>query len=396
MSTVGDEFGKMKQRQGASGGQNPAAIPADANTCELCGEPMPKGETMFRFHGYSGPCPKPKKLERPRHACGLEGYNPMRDDPCPACSATEPQCEVPQSPALSTPAEVRQEGGEREDVAILSEAAEVLDRCELFMPPTTVASQREMVRAIERAARRLSDPPRVEARGLDVALALEVADWIDDDLRWMARHEPRDRSLGIRHRDALHRLAAPTEGRQETPDLAKRLIASLAAASQGSEATPPVAENVADTCRNVTDDELTAFMKVVAAEAGDARPWSEIVADDEFAETTRWLRAALDNLLASRSSLPETASKDTARLDWLDRGAYATMDGGRERWTARVLVPHGVSAETLREAIDSAMSAPTPKAEVVNSTQSADAARSTEGRAQFIQQRDDVTKGETR
>ena len=27
--------------------------------CELCGEPMPPGEEMFKFHGYSGPCPKP-------------------------------------------------------------------------------------------------------------------------------------------------------------------------------------------------------------------------------------------------------------------------------------------------------------------------------------------------
>lgn len=27
--------------------------------CELCGDPMPKGEEMFKFHGYSGPCPKP-------------------------------------------------------------------------------------------------------------------------------------------------------------------------------------------------------------------------------------------------------------------------------------------------------------------------------------------------
>ncbi len=25
--------------------------------CELCGEQMPRGEEMFRFHGYSGPCP---------------------------------------------------------------------------------------------------------------------------------------------------------------------------------------------------------------------------------------------------------------------------------------------------------------------------------------------------
>lgn len=27
--------------------------------CTLCGEPMPDGEQMFKFHGYSGPCPKP-------------------------------------------------------------------------------------------------------------------------------------------------------------------------------------------------------------------------------------------------------------------------------------------------------------------------------------------------
>lgn len=27
--------------------------------CELCGEPMPPGEEMFKFHGYSGNCPKP-------------------------------------------------------------------------------------------------------------------------------------------------------------------------------------------------------------------------------------------------------------------------------------------------------------------------------------------------
>lgn len=27
--------------------------------CEICGEPMPPGEHMFKFHGYSGNCPKP-------------------------------------------------------------------------------------------------------------------------------------------------------------------------------------------------------------------------------------------------------------------------------------------------------------------------------------------------
>lgn len=27
--------------------------------CGLCGEPMPPGEQMFQYHGYSGKCPKP-------------------------------------------------------------------------------------------------------------------------------------------------------------------------------------------------------------------------------------------------------------------------------------------------------------------------------------------------
>jgi hypothetical protein len=39
----------------------------DKATCELCGEPMPEGETMFKYHGYSGPCPKPPlPLAKPR------------------------------------------------------------------------------------------------------------------------------------------------------------------------------------------------------------------------------------------------------------------------------------------------------------------------------------------
>lgn len=28
--------------------------------CAICGEPMPPGEEMFKFHGYSGDCQKPR------------------------------------------------------------------------------------------------------------------------------------------------------------------------------------------------------------------------------------------------------------------------------------------------------------------------------------------------
>jgi len=33
--------------------------------CKLCGHPMPKGEEMFHYHGYSGPCPEPTLKEKP-------------------------------------------------------------------------------------------------------------------------------------------------------------------------------------------------------------------------------------------------------------------------------------------------------------------------------------------
>ena len=38
---------------------------SEQTTCELCGEPMPVGEEMFKFHGYSGSCPKPPLPRKP-------------------------------------------------------------------------------------------------------------------------------------------------------------------------------------------------------------------------------------------------------------------------------------------------------------------------------------------
>jgi hypothetical protein len=30
--------------------------------CAICGQPMPPGEEMFKYHGYSGPCPAAPKI----------------------------------------------------------------------------------------------------------------------------------------------------------------------------------------------------------------------------------------------------------------------------------------------------------------------------------------------
>ena len=35
--------------------------------CEACGEPMPAGEEMFKYHGYSGKCPKPLLEKHKKH-----------------------------------------------------------------------------------------------------------------------------------------------------------------------------------------------------------------------------------------------------------------------------------------------------------------------------------------
>lgn len=39
---------------------------AEQAKCSLCGEPMPPGEEMFKYHGYSGPCPKPPIQKAPK------------------------------------------------------------------------------------------------------------------------------------------------------------------------------------------------------------------------------------------------------------------------------------------------------------------------------------------
>ncbi len=41
--------------------------------CELCGEPMPIGEEMFKYHGHSGPCPTKGKTFEPWQLRVIEG-----------------------------------------------------------------------------------------------------------------------------------------------------------------------------------------------------------------------------------------------------------------------------------------------------------------------------------
>lgn len=45
-------------------------------TCAVCGEPMPPGEEMFKYHGYSGPCPKLPLPKEPAPRLGVGELDP--------------------------------------------------------------------------------------------------------------------------------------------------------------------------------------------------------------------------------------------------------------------------------------------------------------------------------
>lgn len=44
--------------------------------CSLCWNPMPKGEEMFKYHGYSGPCPGPPILRTTPAPQGFKHLDP--------------------------------------------------------------------------------------------------------------------------------------------------------------------------------------------------------------------------------------------------------------------------------------------------------------------------------
>jgi len=58
--------------------------------CELCGEPMIEGEEMFKYHGLSGPCPKPPLPSTERHIIAYETVRAGCKNIIPAWDSLEP------------------------------------------------------------------------------------------------------------------------------------------------------------------------------------------------------------------------------------------------------------------------------------------------------------------
>jgi RNA polymerase subunit RPABC4/transcription elongation factor Spt4 len=119
---------------------------SERSTCEVCGELMPPGEEMFKFHGYSGPCPKPPLSERPPEpvppedeGCGLDHLL------CVGCGAIDGDTEiVPNAPGSGDADEICKvcgscdltdiESGTKKLVSLLNEKQEQINK--LLLPGT--------------------------------------------------------------------------------------------------------------------------------------------------------------------------------------------------------------------------------------------------------------------
>lgn len=86
--------------------------------CELCGEPMPEGETMFKFHGYSGPCPKPP-LQRPN----MPKIQPSSDAEWRAYY--EDKCRQQMSELAAANEKIKQAERERDEVKLIHDLKQV-------------------------------------------------------------------------------------------------------------------------------------------------------------------------------------------------------------------------------------------------------------------------------
>lgn len=59
---------------------------ANVATCALCGEPMPAGEEMFKFHGYKRAVPEAAATE------AGTGQSPRRHAPRDMAQRARPEC----------------------------------------------------------------------------------------------------------------------------------------------------------------------------------------------------------------------------------------------------------------------------------------------------------------
>lgn len=85
--------------------------------CVVCGEPMPPGEEMFNYHGYSGPCPK-EPFQRPKE----DGFERFRQ--CVSDWRTKAKASKEESGRIRSTAKVATDAEERCNVM-----AEIWEQC---------------------------------------------------------------------------------------------------------------------------------------------------------------------------------------------------------------------------------------------------------------------------
>jgi len=102
---------------------------SDEALCALCGHPMPAGEEMFNYHGYSGPCPAPSLMANARCPHG------QLKRVCRECEL-EAEIEVLRA-KLADCQSVARERGHAEDCSASSSACAICGLLELLHPCIT-------------------------------------------------------------------------------------------------------------------------------------------------------------------------------------------------------------------------------------------------------------------
>lgn len=96
---IRSEFAELEAKAAAEATTEPSED--KPGFCCLCGEPMPPGEEVFKYHVLSGPCPKPNRKETCHHRsdvgpaiCGYTRENHHKADGSPFLHEFTPPVEV--------------------------------------------------------------------------------------------------------------------------------------------------------------------------------------------------------------------------------------------------------------------------------------------------------------
>lgn len=115
------------------------------NRCGICGEPMPPNEQMFKYHGFSGPCPKPPlKAEQVEQSADwwMERADREGDHAVGAVGGAVPMSDLSDDPVRETAERLIQNLDEQGECDATDDEVEFLAREVLALRERVAASER--------------------------------------------------------------------------------------------------------------------------------------------------------------------------------------------------------------------------------------------------------------